>query len=80
LPDKPRVERLDWRRATDHIGDWSLFINVVMPDDTPEELLHWPYLAPLWEAIAAALRSEGYEEWPYCRYLTHSEWAEEKAA
>ena len=80
LPDKPRVERIEWVRAPDHIGDMCVFILVVMPDDTPDEWRHLPYLRPMRDRMRAALRQEGHEEFAHFEFLTQSEVAEDRAA
>jgi hypothetical protein len=76
LPAEPRVEEIKSRPFTDSIGDPALRVNVVIEPFRIGER-RWKYLEPIESEIFRALKEAGVDRWPYVRFVTAEELAQE---
>jgi hypothetical protein len=80
LPARPVVERIEWYKANDQIGDPAFFITVVLAEGTSDDERHWQDLGPIERRLGDALSAAGYAEWPYFRFRTPTELEIERRA
>lgn len=76
LPAKPRVQRIKFRHHTDSSSSEdidTLWITVVLDEQTSDRDRRWSVLDPIDEAIRRALRNIGFDAFPYIDYLKPSE-------
>lgn len=78
LPPIPKVEDIESWEDTDSLGDRALRVQVVLASETPDADRRWRNLEPIQNAIERLLEQEGYEHFPYVRFLTRSELEEER--
>ena len=79
LPDRPRVERIEWYPFTDSIGDPALRITVVLDEEFGKQGPQWSQLKPIQQVIDRALRDHGIADFPYIRFVTSKEFAAQLA-
>jgi hypothetical protein len=79
FPPYPKVEAIEWYASTDHVGEPSYYITVILPDDTPEEHRERKLTREIEQRIKRAIRDAGIEEFAYTRTATPADlkWAEE---
>jgi hypothetical protein len=78
LPDEPRVEGIQFEPYVDSIGDPALQVNVVLEPFRIGER-RWKYLEPIENEIFRALQEAGVDRWPYVRFVTAEDLAQEAA-
>ena len=80
LPTEPEVAELYGYPFTDSLGDPAFRVTVVFKNDFGKEGPKWVQLKPFQDLIFEALEEDYPEVFPYVRFVTSRELAEEPAA
>lgn len=79
LPAVPSVAEVYGYPFTDSLGDPAFRVTIVMAEDFAKEGPQWRQLKPIQDAVFDAFREHEMDAFPYVRFVTSREVAEEPA-